>query len=114
MLGFVLLILYGVPFELHPTFKYTCHPRPRNQGSEAQRSMLSPNQSDHSRPPPRGCQGTTHREKQARTHKGEKHFEKDLAAGAIVSLQPTLPFPRLLPPLPDHVHTLRNTPAISL
>ena len=97
MLGFVLLILYGVPFELHPTFKYTCHPRPRNQGSEAQRSMLSPNQSDHSRP-----------------HKGEKHFEKDLAAGAKVSLRAALPFPRLLLLLPDRVHTPRNTSAISL
>ena len=74
--------------------------------------MLSPNQSDHS--PPRGCQGTTHREKQARTHKGEKHFEKDLAAGAKVSLRPTLPFPRLLLLLPDRVHTPRNTSAISL
>ena len=37
-----------------------------------------------------------------------------LAAGAKVSLRPALPLPRLLLPLPDRVHTPRNTPAISL
>ena len=37
-----------------------------------------------------------------------------LATGAIVSLRPALPFPLLLLPLPDHVHTPRNTSAISL
>ena len=36
-----------------------------------------------------------------------------LAARAIVSLRTALPFPLLLP-LPDHVHTPRNTSAISL
>ena len=40
--------------------------------------------------------------------------EKELAAGAKVSLRPALPFPRLLLLLPDRVHTPRNTSAISL
>ena len=114
MLGFVLLILYGIPFELHPTFKYYLphrrEARPRNKGSEAQRSMLSPNQSDHS--PTAARPRTTGRNKP--DHKGEKHFEKDLAARPKVSLRPALPFPRLLLLLPDYVHTPRNTSAISL
>ena len=37
-----------------------------------------------------------------------------LAAGAKVPLRPALPLPRLLLPLPDRVHTPRNTSAISL
>ena len=39
---------------------------------------------------------------------------RNLAAGAIVSLRPALPFPPLLLPLPDYVHTPRKTSAISL
>ena len=41
-------------------------------------------------------------------------LRRDLATRAIVSLRPALPFPRLLLPLPDRVHTTRNTSAISL
>ena len=47
------------------------------------------------------------------TSQRQEHKGLNLAAGAIVS-RPTLPLPRLLLPLPDHVHTPRNTSAISL
>ena len=47
-------------------------------------------------------------------HRNKPRQGGDLAAGAIVSLRPALPFPPPLLPLPDHVHTPRNTSAISL
>ena len=43
-----------------------------------------------------------------------RYREKNLAAGAKVLLRPALPFPLLLLPLPDRIHTPRNTSAISL
>ena len=46
--------------------------------------------------------------------RGRYAFEKDLAAGAVVSLRAALPFPRLLLLFPDRVQTPPNTPAISL
>ena len=48
------------------------------------------------------------------TQGGANPFDQILAAGAKVSLRPALPFPRLLLPLPDRIHTPRNTSAISL
>ena len=44
----------------------------------------------------------------------EKEQPINLATRAIVSLRAALAFPRLLLPLPDHVHTPLNTSAISL
>ena len=66
----------------------------------------------------------TNKQKQLKPHTVEvphpsyqpnaRELKEELATGAEVSLRPALPFPRLLLPLPDRVHTPRNTPAISL
>ena len=44
----------------------------------------------------------------------EKEQPINLAARSKIPLRPALPFPRPLLPLPDNVHTARNTSAISL